>query len=95
MQIKSFQERVLEIVKNIPEGSVLTYGEVAKRAGSPGAARAVGTLMAKNQDKNIPCHRVVKSDGGVGMYNGLRGMSKEKILKKEGVGFTEKGKALL
>lgn len=86
--MKSFQERVIEIVKNIPQGSVLTYGEVAKRAGAPGAARAVGSLMAKNQDKSIPCHRVVKSDGSIGAYNGLRGVSKEKILKKEGVRFT-------
>ena len=40
--MKSFKERVLEVVRNIPKGEVLTYGEVASRAGSPGAARAVG-----------------------------------------------------
>jgi O-6-methylguanine DNA methyltransferase len=93
--MNSFKQNVLEVVKKIPQGSVLTYAQVAKRAGNPGAARAVGSLMAKNQDKGIPCHRVVKSDGSIGMYNGLQGKSKEAILKKEGVMFTEKGKVLV
>ena len=92
--MKSFQELVLEVVKKIPEGKVLTYSQVATKARNPKASRAVGTIMAKNQDKNIPCHRVVRSDGSIGMYNGLRGQSKEAILKKEGVKFGEKGKVL-
>lgn len=93
--MKSFQEKVLEVVKKVKEGEVLTYGEVAKRAGNPGAGRAVGTLMAKNTDKNVPCHRVVRSDGSIGMYNGLQGKSKEVILKREGVEFTKMGKVIL
>jgi alkylated DNA nucleotide flippase Atl1 len=64
-------------------------------AGNKNAARAVGTIMAKNQDINIPCHRIVKSDGSIGMYNGLRGTSKEVILKKEGVSFTKSGKVVV
>lgn len=92
--MKSFKEKVLHIVKNIPHGHVLTYSEVAAKAGNKKASRAVGTIMAKNKDKNIPCHRVVKSDGSIGMYNGLRGKSKSAILKKEGVIFTEKGKVV-
>ena len=83
--MKSFEEKVVEVVKKIPQGKVFTYGEVAKRAGNAKASRAVGTIMAKNTDKNVPCHRVVKSDGSIGMYNGLRGKSKMAILKKEGV----------
>jgi methylated-DNA-[protein]-cysteine S-methyltransferase len=75
--MKSFYEKVIEIVGSIPEGNVLTYGEVAKRAGSKGASRAVGSILAKNQDKTVPCHRVVRSDGSIGMYNGLGGDSKE------------------
>ena len=70
----------------------MTYGEVAARAGNAKASRAVGTIMAKNNDRSVPCHRVVKSDGSIGMYNGLRGKSKEAILKKEGVMFKENGK---
>ena len=88
----SFQESVLEVVAKIPVGRVLTYGQVAEKAGKPKASRAVGSIMAKNQDKNVPCHRVVKSDGSIGMYNGLQGKSKEVILKREGVKFKESGK---
>ncbi len=85
--MKSFEDHVLEVVKSIPDGRVMTYGEVAKKAGNARASRAVGNLMAKNADKAVPCHRVVRSDGSIGMYNGLRGKKKEDILKKEGVLF--------
>lgn len=91
----TFKENVLEIVKKIPEGRVMTYGQVASKAGNKNASRAVGNIMAANQDKNVPCHRVVKSDGNIGMYNGLRGKSKEKILKKEGVLFMTNTKVQL
>ena len=77
-----FRARVHAIVCAIPEGETLTYGEVAARAGNPKAARAVGAIMRKNQDLNIPCHRVVGAHS-VGGYNGLRGVSKEEILRKE------------
>ena len=46
----------------------MTYGQVAARAGNPGAARAVGTLMSKNYNREIPCDRVVRSDAKVGGY---------------------------
>lgn len=80
----TFKEKVLDIVRAIPKGEVLTYGEVAKRAGTPGAARAVGTIMAANDDLTVPCHRVIRSDGKIGEYNGLRGLSKEELLRNEG-----------
>lgn len=92
---KSFSQKVLEVVKKIPKGSVLSYGEVAKRAGVFGAARAVGNIMSKNADKTVPCHRVVKSDGSIGNYNGIQGKNKTQILKREGVFFTKNGKVLL
>ncbi len=91
----TFKENVLEIVKKIPEGKVMTYAQVASKAGNKNASRAVGNIMAANQDKNVPCHRVVKSDGSIGMYNGLRGKSKEKILKKEGVLFMPSGNVIV
>jgi len=78
-----FAERVRKIVREIPRGQTLSYGEVAKMAGNPGAARAVGTIMKNNTDTNVPCHRVIKADGSLGAYNGLRG-EKRKLLKKEG-----------
>ena len=91
----SFQEKVLDIVKKIPVGKVLSYGEVALRAGNRNASRAVGSIMAKNNDMTVPCHRVVKADGSIGMYNGLRGKSKKALLIKEGVRFTKSEKVIL
>ncbi|MEN9552010.1 MAG: hypothetical protein RI935_387 [Candidatus Parcubacteria bacterium] len=91
----SFKQKVCDVVKAIPEGSVMTYKQVAAQAGNPKASRAVGNIMAANQDKNIPCHRVVTSDGAIGRYNGLRGKSKEALLKKEGVKFSSSGKVLV
>lgn len=80
----SFSERVREVVSGIPKGEVLSYAVVAKKAGYPGAARAVGTLMKGNFDPTIPCHRVVRSDGRVGQYN--RGEKRKiELLRQEGV----------
>lgn len=79
-----FTQRVVDVVKNIPEGSTMSYKEVATRAGNPGASRAVGTIMKRNRDKTVPCHRVIRSNGTYGSYNFLRGMSKETLLQKEG-----------
>lgn len=88
--MKSFSEKVIAIVQAIPKGKVLTYSTVAKKAGSPNAARAVGAILKKNSDKNIPCHRVIRNDGLMGGYNGLLTKkpgvaSKLALLRKEGV----------
>lgn len=83
-----FRKRVMGVVRAIPKGSVMTYAEVARKAGSPGAARAVGTLMKGNFDRNIPCHRVVRSDGIIGDYNRGGALRKQAILKREGVKFS-------
>ena len=61
----------------------MTYGLVAARAGKPGAARAVGTIMSHNDDKTVPCHRVVRADGKPSGYNGINGPSRETLLAKE------------
>lgn len=80
--MKTFSQKVLEVVKKIPRGKVLTYQEVAKRAGSPKAFRAVGNILNKNFDPQIPCHRVIRSDRKIGGYN--RGSKlKAKMLKSE------------
>jgi methylated-DNA-[protein]-cysteine S-methyltransferase len=66
-----FALRVYRELNKIPCGQVVTYGELAVRAGSPGAARAVGGVMAKNPYPLIvPCHRVVASSGALGGYSG-------------------------
>ncbi|MGE4554743.1 MAG: MGMT family protein [Candidatus Paceibacterota bacterium] len=80
----TFKERVLKIVKKIKKGKVLTYKQVAQLAGSKNAWRAVGNILKNNKDKNIPCHRVIRSDGTLGGYN--QGVEKKKeLLLKEGV----------
>lgn len=81
--MKTFTERVHEEVRKIPKGRTATYTEIAARAGSPGAARAVGSVLRKNFNPDIPCHRVIRSDGSLGRYN--RGdTEKERILREEG-----------
>ena len=83
MASMTFTERVYDITRNIPKGKVMTYKEVALAAGSPLAFRAVGSILAKNYDPAIPCHRVIGSDGKMHGYN--RGIdNKLKILKAEG-----------
>ena len=82
--MKTFQEKVYEVVKKIPKGKVLTYKEVARRVGKPRSARAVGTVLSKNFDPQIPCHRVIRSDSKVGNYNRGGEQAKKKILKREG-----------
>lgn len=80
----SFKEKVLRVVACIPKGKVMSYKEVAERARAPRAWRAVGNILNKNYEPEIPCHRVICSDGRVGDYN--RGAEKKKqLLKKEGI----------
>jgi methylated-DNA-[protein]-cysteine S-methyltransferase len=64
-----FREKVLIVAAKIPRGTTLTYKQVAKKAGKPKAYRAIGNILNKNYDSNIPCHRVVRSDGSAGGYN--------------------------
>ncbi|MCR4330892.1 MAG: MGMT family protein [Patescibacteria group bacterium] len=78
-----FSCSVINVVKNIPKGKTMSYGEVARRAGFPGAARAVGSLMKNNHDKGVPCHRVIRADGGVGQYNNGGEEVKAALLRKE------------
>jgi len=82
---KTFSEKILWLVKKIPRGRVTTYKELARAAGSPRAARAVGNALNKNpRPVAVPCHRVVLSNGGVGGYS--RGFKeKTRLLESEGV----------
>lgn len=82
--MKSFTEKVYDVVAKIPRGKTMTYQEVAQRAGNPRAYRAVGNIMHNNPDmKRVPCHRVVRSDGTPGGY--ARGRAaKIALLKREG-----------
>ncbi len=82
-----FADQVRKVVKAIPKGETMTYGEVARKAGYPGAARAVGGVMKNNFDNTVPCHRVIRSDGKIGQYNRGGPEAKKLLLKKEGVKF--------
>lgn len=78
----SFAQRVFEVVRQIPKGETLSYKQVAERAGSPRAYRAVGNILNTNYNPDIPCHRVVRADGISGGYN--RGAKQKRaILEQE------------
>ncbi len=84
-----FGDKVRAAVAKIPRGQVATYGQIARLAGRPLAARAVGTLMARNKDTQAcPCHRVVGSNGAlVGYAYGGLAIKRKKLLD-EGVSFS-------
>jgi O-6-methylguanine DNA methyltransferase len=88
---ETFTDRVRRIVQAIPKGKTMTYKAVAQKAGNPQAARAVARIMAANFDPKIPCHRVIRSDGGLGGYNRGGTEAKRKILVAEGA-FTLRAK---
>lgn len=87
--MKSFRDKVYEITNKIPKGKVATYKQVARLAGNPKAARAVGFFMKTNPDAPIiPCHRVVASNGQLTGYSGKGGLfRKRKMLLEEGIKF--------
>lgn len=83
--MKTFADRVYDVVRKIPKGKTMTYGQVARAIGQPGAARAVGNALNKNphESTDVPCHRVIRSDGSVGGF-AFGTKKKTAMLKKEG-----------
>jgi O-6-methylguanine DNA methyltransferase len=79
----TFAQRVLKIVASIPRGKTMTYKDVAAAAGNPHASRAVGMIMSRNYRPDVPCHRVVRSDGKIGGYNRGGSIAKDRILREE------------
>lgn len=87
-QITNFKRRVIAAVRRIPPGRVATYGDIAARAGSPRAWRAVGNIMRECRDPAVPCHRVVGAGGALGGYGvGKPGgvQLKRELLRAEGL----------
>ena len=94
-KLSSYQEAILRLLTEVPRGKVTTYGDLAKELArrdprwSPNASRAVGTAMKNNPcAPQIPCHRVIKSDGNIGNFRGGAegGVdAKVKMLRDEGV----------
>jgi len=85
--LPSFHRRVYEVVRAIPAGTTLSYGEVASRLGSPGSARAVGQALGKNPFPIVvPCHRVLAAGGKLGGFTANGGLdTKTRMLTLEGV----------
>ncbi|MBD3425744.1 MAG: methylated-DNA--[protein]-cysteine S-methyltransferase [Candidatus Omnitrophica bacterium] len=82
--LTAFRKKVLLAVLKIPEGEVRTYSQVAVMAGSPKACRAVGQALKMNPyAPDVPCHRVIRSDGSTGGFTGGAG-KKRKLLREEG-----------
>ena len=94
-KLSAYQQAILRLLAEVPKGKVTTYGDLAKELArrnpkwSPLAGRAVGTTMRNNPcGPQIPCHRVIKSDGAVGNFRGgAEGAVEEKtrMLRDEGV----------
>ena len=84
----TFNDRVYGILKTVPAGYVTTYKDIAKALGCR-AYRAVGNALRLNRNApEIPCHRVVNSDGSIGGYSAGGGrVKKKKLLQDEGVAF--------
>lgn len=86
--VPPFHRRVYQAAQQIPWGQTVTYGELAARAGAPGAARAVGQAMARNPfPLLVPCHRVVAAGRRLGGFTAPQGAAlKRRLLANEGVG---------
>ncbi len=81
----AFHRACAEVMRRVPRGEVVTYGELAALAGAPGAARAAGTFCARNKlSVFVPCHRVVAA-GGIGGYGSFGPEYKRRLLALEGV----------
>ncbi len=81
-----FQRKVYQVLLKIPKGQVRTYAQIARMIGQPRAARAVGQALKRNRwAPQIPCHRVIASDGTLGGYSAPGGLAaKRRLLRREG-----------
>ena len=80
-----FQQAVWKACMEIPSGQTRSYKWIAARIGRPGAVRAVGSALGRNPfAPAVPCHRVIRSDGGLGGFSAPGGLkAKARLLKKE------------
>lgn len=79
-------QRILAAIRAIPKGEVAGYGEIARRAGLPGRARLVARLLSQNEDRKLPWHRVLRSDGRIALPEGSKGYREQcQRLRAEGL----------
>ena len=88
------KDNVYAILKTIPAGNVMTYGQVAERLGNKNLARTVGNILHDNPDPaNIPCHRVVNAKGKVAEHYAFGGAEAQRAkLEAEGIVFEQNGR---
>lgn len=88
--MKQFSKRVYHLTRQIPKGKVSTYKSIASALNTKGY-RAVGQVLKRNRNPNVPCHRVVKSNGEIGGFRGRELVDKKlKLLRKEGIEINNK-----
>ncbi|HKX12957.1 MAG TPA: MGMT family protein [bacterium] len=91
--LQSFNDKVLKIVRRIPRGKLLTYGQVAAMAGSPRAARIVGGILFRlGPGSRMPWQRVVNSQGGISTFRIGSGERQVALLRGEGIRFNRAGR---
>ena len=88
------KNHVYAILKTIPSGNVMTYGQVAERLGNKNLARTVGNILHNNPDPaNIPCHRIVNAKGKVAEHYAFGGAEAQRAkLEAEGIVFEQNGR---
>ena len=88
------KNKVYELVKSIPRGKVVTYGQIAESLGNKHLARVVGNILHNNPDPaNIPCHRVVNAKGEVAEHYAFGGADAQRArLEAEGIVFDKNGR---
>jgi methylated-DNA-protein-cysteine methyltransferase related protein len=83
-----FTDKVIKIIQNIPKGKVMTYGQIAKAAGSPRAARQVVRILHTMSEKyGLPWHRVINSKGEIGLRDEEMFITQKLLLESEGIKF--------
>lgn len=86
----TFTERVIQILKEIPSGSFMSYGQVAEMAGSPRGARQVVRILSSCSEKyGLPWHRVVNAKGQIALVNPDAVDCQRKLLESEGISFLD------
>ena len=84
------REAILAAIRAVPRGQVAGYGMIAQRAGLPGRARLVARILSENDDRKLPWHRILRSDGRIAFPPGSRGFKEQaKRLRAEGVDVRE------
>jgi methylated-DNA-protein-cysteine methyltransferase-like protein len=88
--MQPFTERVVNIIRNIPRGKVMTYGQIARVAGSPrGARQVVRALHSMSGKYHLPWHRVINSKGEIGLKDYHQRTFQKELLQSEGIDFID------